>query len=43
MNLLNPSVIERHPHEPLTVRDVTWLGRLPEVFGLEIFVQKNGV
>jgi hypothetical protein len=42
-NLLDPFVIERHPHGPLTVRDVTWLGRLPEVFGLEIFVENNGV
>jgi hypothetical protein len=42
-NLLNPFIIERHPHGPLAVRDITRLGRLPEVFSLKIFVESNGV
>ena len=42
-NLLNPLVIECHPHGPLVVRDVARLGRLPEVFGLKILVEGNRV
>jgi hypothetical protein len=42
-NFLNPFIIERHPRGPLAVRDVTRLGRLPEVICLKITVESNGV
>jgi hypothetical protein len=42
-NFLNPFIIERHPRGPLAVRDVTRLGRLPEVIGLKVSVESDGV
>ncbi len=42
-NLLDPFVVESHPAGPLAVRDVARLSRLPEVVGLKVPPESDGV